>query len=166
VVTIRNQSRSDPRRIVRETVRRALVAHPGINDLHEQREPNQSAEGVIHAPPEVLVMESGTGAARPVTPRSVEPPSVTVCVTIWEVSAELPAMPEPRSATDDPPPPILDAPGDSEPGFRGEGHRSELGDGNPIDPVWRERFAEHNRQVALDEAHAKAAKKGPLHKHR
>jgi hypothetical protein len=43
--------------------------------------------------------------------------------------------------------PIDDAPGDREPGFGGEGHRSELGDGKPIDPGWRKRFEEHNRRV-------------------
>lgn len=45
------------------------------------------------------------------------------------------------------PPPVDRAPGTDAPGFAGEGQRSELGDGKPIDPEWRRRFAEHNRKV-------------------
>ncbi|MBN9167675.1 MAG: hypothetical protein BGO98_18795 [Myxococcales bacterium 68-20] len=49
------------------------------------------------------------------------------------------------------PRPVDDAPGDEAPGFGGEGQRTELAHGKAIDPVWRKRFAEHNRQVSEEE---------------
>lgn len=44
-------------------------------------------------------------------------------------------------------PAVDDERGDDKPGFGGEGDRSELGDGKPLDEATRQRNAEHNRQL-------------------